>query len=189
MPLNWYASGRKELDKLCRQNVGGKKYIKARENVFSDDVYAPATLRKKALWRGFDRGVAYCQKDRHSKDGPVFTVFSNLPAELRTIIWELAIPGRRYITIYVPPVWNDFAECDTWFHPGDVTYFHPVAIDRAPPQFFVCKEAQEAVNKHYVPLRGNDGFGTVFFNPEVDTLCFGMYFTSLTIFTTPFFTI
>ncbi|CAG8973631.1 hypothetical protein HYALB_00002196 [Hymenoscyphus albidus] len=108
-----------------------------------------------------------------NQPGRTFKLFPNLPTELRILIWRLALPRRRFIMITKPPVWNDYAECDqSMMHPNDISYWHPVAIERAPALFFANQEARSIVQKSYIPLKSNDGYGAAYFNPKIDIICF-----------------
>ncbi|KAG9234489.1 hypothetical protein BJ875DRAFT_441217 [Amylocarpus encephaloides] len=96
----------------------------------------------------------------------VFPQFVQLPAEARLHIWHLALPGRRYIDIMNTISLDDFAEIgfykNTW---------HPVASELAPVLYFVCQESRAEVMRLYKPLRSNDYFPTIWYNPKVDVLC------------------
>ncbi|CAG8953271.1 hypothetical protein HYFRA_00003475 [Hymenoscyphus fraxineus] len=90
-----------------------------------------------------------------------FACFPELPTELRLAIWELALPGERIIE------WSYRTYDGPNSEPRKDTYF-AVADERAPPLFFVSKEAKSVVEKHYKPIRASKGISTIWCDFEVD---------------------
>ncbi|CAG8953270.1 hypothetical protein HYFRA_00003474 [Hymenoscyphus fraxineus] len=177
--LQFYQKGQhRALDKLCKGNNGGAEYIQSRKKVgyyqYESSRYVPRIL--KVGIRRRERHLLHKRYQlREHNPCLAFKLFPNLPTELRILIWQFALPGRRFIMITKPPVWDDYTECDqtmTLMRLNDISYWHPVAIERAPAPFFANQEARSIVQKSYIPLKSNDGFGAAYFNPKLDVICF-----------------
>ena len=94
-----------------------------------------------------------------------FTTFSKLPAEIRVMIWQLSLSGRRFVEIYI----IGDRSAGGW---RGVSWY-PVCIDKAPPPFFTCHEARREVTKTYKLLEGNKPCrGAVWTDMKKDVLCF-----------------
>lgn len=92
----------------------------------------------------------------------VFTVFPDLPPELRNMIWEHALPEGQYLDIRAKN------RRLPWSKNKLVIY----AIQKAPTIYFVSQEARAIVNKHYIRLKGHKGCRAVYSNVKKDIFCF-----------------
>jgi hypothetical protein len=101
-----------------------------------------------------------------------FTLFPELPVELRLVIWEMMLPSRRYVEIESTIL---FVEENPQMQDYDVKTWHPVGIERAPVGFFVCRESRAEILKTYAPLRSTDGQPTLFVDFKKDVLCFSWW--------------
>jgi hypothetical protein len=102
-----------------------------------------------------------------------FTLFPKLPAELRVAIWNLILPGSRFVEIETTVIFLE--EKDEASRPKqdyDVETWHARGIEKAPLGFFVCRESRAEVLKRYTPLKSTDGFPTLLVNFKRDVICF-----------------
>jgi hypothetical protein len=92
-----------------------------------------------------------------------FTLFPNLAVELRLKIWRSTLPGPRNVGIKLRIKDAGFGG---WIARKS-THPPPVALQ-------VCHESREEAQKYYILSFGTTVYPpTVYFNYEIDTLCFG----------------
>ncbi|KAL2074174.1 hypothetical protein VTL71DRAFT_7952 [Oculimacula yallundae] len=94
-----------------------------------------------------------------------FKFFPRLPAELRLMIWELALPGERVVRI------QDFPECIHKHQPSAVCRCIGSKA-RVPTLLHVCHESRALALKHYTITFENRMFQPTYFNPNLDILYF-----------------
>jgi hypothetical protein len=92
-----------------------------------------------------------------------FALFPNLPFELRLKIWRSALPGPRNVGIKI--------------RIKDAGFGGWIARNSAPPPpvaLQICHESRKEALKYYILSFGTAVYPpTVYFNYEIDTLCFG----------------
>lgn len=92
-----------------------------------------------------------------------FTLLPNLAVELRLKIWRSTLPGPRNVGIKT--------------RIKDAGFGGWIARENAPPPpvaLQVCHESREEAQKYYILSFGTTVYlPTVYFNYEIDTLCFG----------------
>jgi hypothetical protein len=110
-----------------------------------------------------------------------FTLFPELPVELRLAIWKLALPGQRYVEIRSTLKYDDEEEDEIDF---TIETWHTIGVEKAPVIFFVCHKARAEVVKTYKPLKSTDGHGTVLVDFRKDVLClrYWAYYGSISTF-------
>ncbi|RDL40966.1 uncharacterized protein BP5553_00945 [Venustampulla echinocandica] len=98
--------------------------------------------------------------------GQQFTLFPKLSVELRCIIWKLALPGTRFVTIRKTKCLGDGVE----------PYWEPVCAEKAPSLLFVCREARAEALKTYVPIKGTvPESSAIYCDFNRDYVCFDNY--------------
>ncbi|CAG8953269.1 hypothetical protein HYFRA_00003473 [Hymenoscyphus fraxineus] len=105
--------------------------------------------------------------DRKSQYFKSFTLFPELPAELRAEIWRLSFPQGRYIDIRPTTVLDDYG-----YLASLTGSWHAVASECVPVAFFVNQEARFELLRYYQPIKSNDNYPTIFANLKLDVLCF-----------------
>lgn len=91
-----------------------------------------------------------------------FSVFPKLPFELRLMIWRFCLPGPRNVGIKIRFKAGGFGG---WVVRGN--------IPRPPVALQVCQESREEALRYYILSFGTNAHpATVYFNYQVDTLCF-----------------
>jgi hypothetical protein len=79
-----------------------------------------------------------------------FIIFSKLPIELRLIIWEMALPGPRCITLrlylFNDPLVNVYGETEEGPLP---IFWHLHFSEKCPVTLFTCQESRAVALKHY----------------------------------------
>lgn len=98
-----------------------------------------------------------------------FTLFPELPTELRLAIWKLTLPGPRFVEIQNTIAFRD--EAKTKIN-QTITTWHATAIEKAPVAFFICRESRAEVINIYTPLKSTDGNPAILVDFKTDVLCF-----------------
>lgn len=106
-----------------------------------------------------------------------FTLFPKLPMELRLVIWEMILPGQRFVDIrstlaYVEGYEGRVDEAGMPYEDYTIRTWHPVGVERAPVGFFICRESRIEILKTYTSLKSTDGNPAVFVDFTKDVLCF-----------------
>lgn len=91
-----------------------------------------------------------------------FTLFNQLPTELRHQIWEAALPGPRIIQIKEKLVRKTKDEDEI---------LSLLSNSKAPPMLYVCRDSQRVAQKFYVPsFTFADSDPKIYFDFSADTL-------------------
>jgi hypothetical protein len=100
-----------------------------------------------------------------------FTLFPELPLELRRMIWRQALPGPRYVELRTAAKFVDSS--GRHVYENDPQYLIFTAVEKAPVLFSTCHEARTEVVKVYRPFKGiKKNSGSVWLDPRTDVLCF-----------------
>ncbi|KAI1125212.1 hypothetical protein F5Y10DRAFT_13401 [Nemania abortiva] len=105
-----------------------------------------------------------------------FRVFSQLPTELRLMIWSLCLPGPRIISIRCDP--RPVTQGALHQQEEDLSHGRQLVQCRSPTPvpatLHVCRESRSEALRRYKLLFGMGGEpGTIYFNPLSDALYFG----------------
>ncbi|CZS93657.1 uncharacterized protein RCO7_09477 [Rhynchosporium graminicola] len=122
----------------------------------------PALDRCTALFTSLEANSSFSGPDPASKQ---FAFFPKLPAELRLMIWELALPGERIVRI------QEFVESSP--HDRILQAYQCIGSKaRVPTLLHVCHESRTLALKHYTIILKNRLLKPTYFNPDLDTLLF-----------------
>lgn len=105
-----------------------------------------------------------------------FTLFPKLAPELRDMIWKLALPKPRTISITAEPLfdWNTVAD-DPYIADDDPSIQFKLVSNACPmPRgvFLTCRESRTLALKRYSPAFKNQLEKWLYFDWKNDTLCF-----------------
>jgi hypothetical protein len=91
-----------------------------------------------------------------------FTLFPELPLELRNKIWKYTLPGPRYI------------EFVSMYEAGDYPVSYPHCKDKTPPvALHVCRESRTEALREYSELCGScTDCPPMYYSPKIDIFCF-----------------
>ncbi|KAI3337611.1 hypothetical protein HD806DRAFT_44544 [Xylariaceae sp. AK1471] len=102
--------------------------------------------------------------------GPRFYLFSQLPPELRLILWSFSLPESRIVTIRCGARWVPGFQG----HLNDGQSIQCSSPSPVPTNLHVCRESRFEALGRYKLLFGLMGQpGTIYFDPLRDTLYFG----------------
>lgn len=100
-----------------------------------------------------------------------FPQFSRMPKEIRLLIWEMALPDPRVVTIESKPMKKAAADESSR---GFFEFMSPIGItsDSSPPHILLaCREAFSVVSKFYEPVFCIfNSFPETYFNFDLDTV-------------------
>jgi len=97
-----------------------------------------------------------------------FVLFSDLPLEIRLIIWKMMLPGPRLVEIQNTQLFLDEEQKEPNY---EVETFHATGVRKAPVGFFVCRESRNEVIKVYTALKSTDGYPAIWVDFKTDILC------------------
>lgn len=117
--------------------------------------------------------------------GDVFTLFRELPLELREMVWKMALPRPRMVTVSAEQVHpRDITRADIWSSPYNPGYYNLLSDARAVPcgLFHACQESRAVALRRY-SLAFEGELGTPLYIDWLgDTLCLesfqAMYYLS-----------
>ena len=102
-----------------------------------------------------------------------FTLFPNLPTELRCKIWQYALPAPRVVEVKSTPPCSDNMELMHYGVDYNGLTWNASCDESAPVCFFVCHEARSEVSKKYKKVQGTEpGTPAVYCDLERDFIFF-----------------